>query len=465
MQGSKGERCKWIFQEMYSNMVTKGNNRNIGFLSTRFNGTDGVSLEANKWADVLENMGYKCFFFSGKSDKPVKQSRVVPEAFFQHPEIQELSEIAFDGVRSPDDESEVVLPHHAAVFHTRPRKTTERIHELKEFLKDEIYSFVQDFEINLLIVENALSIPLNIPLGIAITEFIAETGFPTIAHHHDFFWERKRFLVNCVWDYLNMSFPPNLPSIRHVVINSSAAHQLSLRRGISSLLIPNVMDFDNPPPPPDDYARDLRRDLGLEPDELLILQPTRVVQRKGIEHAIELVKRLGLNARLVISHSSGDEGYDYERHLRHFAQMLGVKTFFARGLIRTEREQTEDGRKTYGLADAYLVADLVTYPSELEGFGNAFLEAIYYRRPIVVNNYTIFSIDIKPKGFNVIQFDGYITEKAVERTREVLQNSEEQRIMVENNYQLAKRYYSYSVLRRYLNILMVDLFGQNPAAG
>jgi hypothetical protein len=36
---------------------------------------------------------------------------------------------------------------------------------------------------------------LNIPLGLALTELIAETDIPVIGHHHDFFWERKRFLV------------------------------------------------------------------------------------------------------------------------------------------------------------------------------------------------------------------------------------------------------------------------------
>ena len=72
-----------------------------------------------------------------------------------------------------------------------------------------------------------------------------------------------------------------------MVINSSADNQLSLRTGISATIIPNVMDFKTPPPPPDDYARDVRQALGLEADERFILQPTRVVERKGIEHAIE----------------------------------------------------------------------------------------------------------------------------------------------------------------------------------
>jgi hypothetical protein len=65
-----------------------------------------------------------------------------------------------------------------------------------------------------------------------------------------------------------------------VVISSSADNQLSLRTGISSTIIPNVMDFKHPPPPPDDYASDVREALAIEPDERLILQPTRVVKRK-----------------------------------------------------------------------------------------------------------------------------------------------------------------------------------------
>jgi hypothetical protein len=42
----------------------------LGFVSTRFAGTDGVSLEAMKWAEVLEEDGHEVFWFSGRSDRP-----------------------------------------------------------------------------------------------------------------------------------------------------------------------------------------------------------------------------------------------------------------------------------------------------------------------------------------------------------------------------------------------------------
>lgn len=449
-----------------SNSSLAGKPLHIGFISTRFSGTDGVSLETEKWAEVLERLGHTCFYFCGESDKPPERSHVVEEAHFKHPTIEAINAIAFSDSWGRKDLLEAVNPAIYGIAtpafsqYIRPPRVTQRIQELKELLKGELYRFAHRFDIKLLIVENALAIPMNLPLGLALTEFIAETGYPTIAHHHDFFWERKRFLVNCVGDYLSMSFPPNLPSIRHVTINSWAARQLALRTGISSMVVPNVMDFDNPPPPPDDYVASLRADLGVEPDELMILQPTRVVQRKGIEHAIELVRRLGRRARLVISHASGDEGNAYEQRVREFADLLGVKTNFEAHLIKPQRGQTEDGRKVYSLGDVYTQADLVTYPSMLEGFGNAFLEALYYCKPIVVNNYSIYTIDIKPKGFRVIEFDGFISDETVFQTRRVLDNPELTDRMTRHNYRLAKRHYSFSVLKRRLQILITDCFGE-----
>ena len=415
--------------------------RRIGFISTRFSTTDGVSLETHKWAHVLSGLGHQMFYFAGLCNRPPEVSYVVPEAHFDHPEIREISNIAYQ-------------------LRTRPFNVTRRIHELQWHIKQHLYKFVQQFNIELLIVENALSIPMNIPLGLALTELIAETGLPTIGHHHDFSWERKRFIINCVGDYLDMSFPPRLPTIKHVVINSLAANQIARRKGITSSIIPNVMDFDNPPPPPDEYTATLRADLGIDPDEYFFLQPTRIVRRKGIEHAIELVKRVGVKARLVISHESGDEGGEYKEHVRTFAEMFGVNVLFSSDRIGDKRGTTTDGRKIYSLEDIYPYCDIVTYPSVMEGFGNAFLEAIYFRKPLVVNNYTIYSTDINPKGFKAIEFEGFITEDTVKQVQAVLDHPELAHAITEHNYQLAIKFFSYRALQQQLEALLSSFFGE-----
>ncbi len=412
---------------------------NIGFISTRLAGTDGVSLETGKWARVFEKEGFRCFYFAGELDRPPSQSHLVTAAHFMDPGIRSIFNAAFSS-------------HANGV---RTRQLTTEIYNFKELLKDALYDFIAKFKIDLLIPENAVTIPLNIPLGLAVTEVISETGLPTIAHHHDFFWERPQFKTNSVWDYLNMAFPPHLPTIRHVVINSSAANQLGLRTGISSMTIPNVMDFAHPPPPPDAYASDVREALELDPDERLILQPTRVVKRKGIEHAIELVSRLKMKALLVISHASGDEGHDYEQRIISYSRRMQVNTRFVSQIINHRRGTTPDGRKIYTLQDIYHHADFVTYPSTREGFGNAFLEAVYFRKPILVNHYSIYTFDIKPKGFSAVEIDGYVTDEAVEKTRALMEDTRLRENMVETNYALGNKFYSHGVLRNKLMNLMV----------
>ena len=438
---------------------------NIGFISTRFAGTDGVSLETAKWAVVLERLGHTCFYFAGECDRNVDRSFVIPEAFYRHPEIDELNRMAYSGswtVTKAAREAHPEMAHlHKDFFsvYIRPPHMTRRVDRLKEFFKRKLYEFAQRFALEILIIENAVTIPLNLPLGLAITEFIAETGYPAIAHHHDFHWERQRFQVNCVGDYLATAFPPTLPSIRHVVINTVQSQQIASRYGVTARVIPNVMDFETLPPPPDSYTANVREEFGINPGEHFLLQPTRVIQRKGIEHGIELVRRLGLPAKLIISHAAGDEGTDYEKRVREYARLLDVTVRFESDLVQETRGMTNDGRRIYTLGDIYPHADLVTYPSSIEGFGNAFLEAVYYRRPILVNNYSIYEVDIKPKGFKVAWFDGFITDETIERVRQLLQNPEMANSWAEENYQLAKRYFSFTVLEQRLKSILADCLG------
>jgi glycosyltransferase involved in cell wall biosynthesis len=406
--------------------------KNIGFISTRIAGTDGVSLEIQKWADVLDRNRYNCFYFAGELDRGDEKSFLVEEAHFDHPSIQQINDDLFAG-------------------RPRKRQTSEAIQKIKEKLKETLYDYVKKFGIHLIIPENSLSIPMNIPLGMALTEFIAETCIPTIAHHHDFFWERPRFLINACMDYLNMAFPPYLASIKHVVINSIASEQLSFRRGISNYIVPNVLDFANEPSPLDDYGSDLRQRIGLDDEDLFILQPTRVVPRKWIERSIEIVRNLNLHhPMLVVSHGLDDEGTDYYLRVKDYSESMGVRLLTIDHLIAPARCTGADGGKLYFTGDLYQNADLITYPSGYEGFGNAFLETIYYRKPIVVNRYSIYIADIEPVGFDVIVLDGFVSSRVIDQINMVLDDEDRREEMVEHNYQIGRHYFSYEVLEEKL---------------
>jgi len=415
--------------------------KNIGFVSTRFAGQDGVSLESAKWAEVLWEDRHVSFWYSGESDRNPDISHVVPEAYFGFSENQWINERIWKGEQ-------------------RDRFVTERIRALADYLKSTLYRFVEKFDIDIIVPQNCLAIPMHVPLGIALTEFLSETRMPAIAHHHDFYWERTRFSVNCIPEYLDMSFPPKLGNMRDVVINQEAQEQLALRKGSASLVIPNVFDFENPPEPVDDYASDVREELGLNEDDFFILQPTRVVPRKGIEQAIKLVSLLkDPRCKLVISHEAGDEGYEYLGMLEQLAKEEGVDMRIVADRVGEVRQRDSEGRKVYTLWDLYHHADFVTYPSTYEGFGNALLEAIYFRKPVLINRYSIFVRDIEPKGFRLLTMDGFVTPTIARQVRQILTDSDLCEEVVNHNYEVARQFYSYSTIRSNLRAFIADLTG------
>ncbi|UCD81300.1 MAG: glycosyltransferase family 4 protein [Desulfobacterales bacterium] len=414
--------------------------KHIGFISTRFLGTDGVSLEAGKCATVLERNGHECFWFAGMLDRAPDKSFLVPEAAAHYEKNQWIDQQVFGRKR-------------------RDASITDTIYELKIFLKKQLKEFIRGFEIDLIIAHNVLTNPLHIPLGVALTETIAETEIPTVAHHHDFYWERPRFLVNAVGDYLRMAFPPNLPTIEHVVINSAAQEELALRTGISSTIIPNVQDFENPPIIDQKKIRQFRASLGFKPDDVIILQPTHIIPRKGIEHAIQLVEELeDPHYKLIITHAVEAEAYEYGNWLQENALERGVDL----RMVNTSSDDPasfEAHDHLISLWDVYPHADFITYPSLYEGFGNAFLDAVYFKKPMLINRYATFVRDIEPKGFDLIAMDGYLTRKTVSRVKEVLTSPERREIMVNTNYDIALKNYSYAVLQKCAERFFVKFFG------
>jgi hypothetical protein len=79
---------------------------NIGFVSTGIAGTDGVSLETGKWAEVLEELRYSCFYFAGELDRPEERCMLGAKAYFNHPEISSISDAVFGNITRSEDVTE-----------------------------------------------------------------------------------------------------------------------------------------------------------------------------------------------------------------------------------------------------------------------------------------------------------------------------------------------------------------------
>jgi mannosylglucosylglycerate synthase len=408
----------------------------IGFVGSRFAGIDGVSLEAKKWADVFTRNGHECFFFAGELDCLKEREYIAPEAHFAHPAITALHSTLLYGTRRTSD-------------------MTERMHEFRRTLKGHLAHFVDVYHLDTLVIENVLAIPLNVPLGIAITEFLVETGMPSIAHHHDFVWERVRFRHTCVPEYIDMAFPPRmLTNMAHVTIHTGAARALAQRKNLRAVAAPNVMDFAHPPAAlaPSRRAA-LRVALGIAEGARVFLQPTRIVPRKEIETSILLLAHLQGQRILLIPHTDGDEDSgEYRARLMAYADAHGVDVRFVADAII---EYVGRERGILSLAECYALSDMVLYPSAWEGFGNAFIEAVYYRKPIFVRRYPVYVRDIAPKGFSVIEYEpGMHMSHVACRVERVLRNAARVEKMVSHNYAIGLRHFSYERLEQLLHRLL-----------
>lgn len=414
------------------------------YVSTRLAGTDGVSLENAKLLHALEELGFSSHLCAGELDADGPPGTLLPELHFRDPEAIALGE-RFFGPGEADPTLRDDLRSRADALRT----ALERV--------------VDDVRPDLLVLQNVWAVPMQLPLAEALAGLVAERAIPTLSHEHDYHWERERFAAARLPAYLDTYFPFDAPSVVHLAINSLAADALRRRRGVSAMVLPNVLDFDQRAPEPDAFAATFRAAIGLEDDQRLILQPTRVIPRKGIELAIDLLAELSDPRNvLVITHAAGDEGLDYLRALERRARERSVGLRLVDDLVGATRAPGPDGSPRFSLWDTYPHADLVTYPSLYEGFGNALLETIWFRKAALVNRYSVYVADIAPRGFRFVEIDGAVTPAAVHAFAALLDDPAARDAMAHHNLLLAREHFGYGALRRITREALAAL-GLEPA--
>ena len=80
--------------------------------------------------------------------------------------------------------------------------------------------------------------------------------------------------------------------------------------------------------------------------------------------AVRTLESLGdPRMKLVISHSAGDEGYEYQHMLQELAHDSHVDLRIIDERVGEIRQKNSNGEKMYTLWDLYPFVDFVTYPS------------------------------------------------------------------------------------------------------
>jgi glycosyltransferase involved in cell wall biosynthesis len=197
------------------------------------------------------------------------------------------------------------------------------------------------------------------------------------------------------------------------------------------VVFPDTFEFEQKAWEADQYNKDMLEELNIDPNSLIILQATRIVKRKSIELTIDLIselnkrkdylagkriyngKKLGkkFDILLVFAQKEEQDAVVYKERLIRKMKDKGVKYIFIDDRIESRRMKRK-GKKIYSLWDSYVHADIVSYPSTWEGFGNQFLEAVFAKKPVILFEYPVFEKDIAQGGYHYISLGNTIEPQA-----------------------------------------------------
>jgi hypothetical protein len=429
----------------------------IGLVHFRVGENDGVSLEMDKWKKVLERMGHEVVYVAG--------------------DLNGLPGIHIPSISMRNDTNFLI---HSLAFEKLSVDERSFVKIFEEYVS-KIYKELDDNlpELDLIIVHNILSLGFNLAAAVAITNYVREHKIKLLVHHHDFYWERERYSrpqCQYVRKILDDYFPPKGEGIFHITINTLARNELIRRKNISSTVVPNVFDFDQPGWVIDDYNKDLKTTLGINENDLVILHATRIVERKAIEIAMDFVEEFSrLENRpihFVLAGFPEKESMVYYEKLIKKSQKLSYKVHFANEIIKNSRYISSDGKKYYSLWDTYAISDAVTYTSVLEGWGNQLIEAVFARKPLIIFEYPVYKSDIAPLGFEFISLsdkaiydnkDGFfkverpVLTKAAISLKELISDPNLLESQVKRNFEIGKKYLSLDSLKGYVGSILRNI--------
>jgi len=304
-------------------------------VSYRLGGDDGVAVEARKWTGALQQLGFATRRVAGRIEDE------------HEPDDVEIPGLAIDATAALDEAA----------------------------LRDALVGA------DLVIVENLCSLPLNLPAARATARALESFGGRVCFHHHDLPWQRRHLA------HLEDEFPPRIEGALHLTVNLRSRRELEARGYASASTVHNRFDLDAPI-----GNRDATRAaFGFEPDDLVLFQPARAIERKNVPGGIRFAMRLRelMPEQRVQYWLSGPAEDGYQPTLDRL-------------LERAEFPITLGRAGT--AANAYAASDVIVYPSTWEGFGNPTIESIAARRPCAAFPYPVLT-EILSTGVRLFSTD------------------------------------------------------------
>ncbi len=436
----------------------------IGLISFYFS-IDGITIEANKYTRVLKNIYPEAniHYIAGE---------ILPEAadLIDSPFIKEIKEMdGFDNWPLYNKFFKDKLERGSESYNQLIGEFWEEVLVITEKLS----TYIEEQNINLLYIINVCSNPGNVSLALAMVLISEYLGIPVINNNHDFYWEggnrkvdiinqglkkgpRDFFFTNShvgeFFSIIEVLYPWERKSWMTVNINRlqyDKAIRLNGHNPVNIEQIGTAIDhrshlniskrsmirtfkqvayiFANNKDSVTVHAikRNIKSDRSLRPillghitkhhfdfvnNNIVFLQPTRVISRKSIELNFKLISKLlseerfckklidnpELKISLIVTGPipHGQQDYyqnlllDFSSFLKSVPKEFKSKVFL--GFLFSEFDKDAFKQKynaPIDIGQLYQIASLILLPSQIEGRGLPILEAAASGTPIYCRQY------------------------------------------------------------------------------
>ena len=526
--------------------LTKGG---MAFLTFYFT-IDGITVETDKYAKTFKNIypNIPIHFVAG--DIKQEADELIPKDAFKKviPEME-----AFDAWPLYNDFFKIKMERGSEAYNNLIGKFWKEVLVLVEKLG----SYIEENDISLLYLINVCSNPGNVSLALATVLISEYLGLPVINNNHDFYWEggnreveiKKKGLKKGPRDFffhnahvgeffsiIEMVYPWESRSWMQVNINKiqqnhlidingqnpanvaligtavdTKLHQMSKRDIIKAFMqVSTIFANKKDTITVHTAAHHTKSERSLKPillgyktikkfdfvnNNIVFLQPTRVISRKSIELNFKLIKRLfsyhsfaekfvtnpQLKLSLIVSgpipHGQQNYYHDLKKDFKNFLKEL-PKEFRTRvllGFLFSEFDKNEfkkKFKKPLDIEQLYDVASLILLPSQTEGRGLPIIEAAACGTPIFCRQYEPREVYDQVIGRHldeslrliVLEFEGSKVPKILaEKICDHVFYPQNRMVDVTHNRNVIKQRYSIEALQKNMEYILERLHLQLKA--
>lgn len=518
----------------------------IAFLTFYYT-IDGITVETEKYAKTFKNIypNIPIHFVAGEIKEEADE--LIPKDAFKKviPEME-----AFDAWPLYNDFFNVKMERGSEAYNALIGKFWKEVLVLVEKLG----AYIEENNISLLYLINVCSNPGNVSLALATVLISEYLGISVINNNHDFYWEggnrkeeikkkglkkgpRDFFFHNAhigeffsvietvyPWEsryWMNVNInkiqqehlininghnPANVALLGTAV--DTKTHQMSKRDIIKAFMQVSTIFANNKDTITihtvanhTDSKRSLKpillghkniKNFDFVNNNIVFLQPTRVISRKSIELNFKLIKRLfsydsffekfitnpQLKLSLIVSgpipHGQQNYYHDLKKDFKNFLKEL-PKEFRSRvllGFLFSEFDKNEfkkKFKKPLDIEQLYDVASLILLPSQTEGRGLPIIEAAACGTPIFCRQYEPRQVYDEVIGrhldeslrLNVLEFKGSkVPKQLAEKICDHVFYPQNRMVDVTHNRNVINKRYSLESLQKNMEYILQRMYYQ-----